>query len=858
MIDQNLHTDSLVAGRYRVIKRIGQGGMGQVFLAQDEQLDRPVAIKQLRHDGDNAKALHRFEREAKFLAKLNHPCIVQVYDYIAEVSGGSLVMEYIDGVDLARKLREEATSLAQRLQWLYQIMAGLACAHAAGILHRDLKPENILVGRNGNAKLTDFGIAREQQQNTELTQAVIGSYAYMSPEQIADEPLDFKSDLFSFGIVAYSVLLEQHPFGATGNTLKLLQSISAAPLNKQALDDSKLPEELCDLLQSLLAKDKSQRPDSSQQVCEKLALISQQHPLSETLEGGAQTAELPPLTLFTRHTGQAVPRRHKHRRHWLTVGATLLIAAVAGIWFSGQGSSPGLIPQAVAVLPPRFNPDGELAEADQRLIGGTLYQAAQQSVVQLPGAEAIPRFEVDSQSGEPFQILTALAAKELIITEAFCNLTWCDISINRLAPASDSQRLQVLASANFRTTVDRYAMLAERVNLHINKLYNHEGEIQLDLPDEAEYRVFAEQYQHYYSAGANPAQLDALEALSSQTRNWADVQILFREIALDLYHDTGDDQALVRLEEFLPAKNRSDTETQLLNQFALARSQNDFAQARHWLERLEQQGLEQTALTELEGLLALSEGNYPVAVENFSYSVQLRPSVHNYFRLSMASWLNGDIESAREHIANAYQLNPQDHKTNRFRGLIALWEGRLDEANQALRQALESERSAIVLNNLAVVLLLQGDYASSQKRLNEALQIAPGDEQTLFNLADAHKLSGDDATANQLYQRVAEQTASASDAYSLRLNAQAQAHTGNHVSAIAVYQKARELDPDSGDTHYTGALVYALAGEQISARLAARAALESGMGQAWFALPWFDGLCDQAQGADCLAIAQAL
>ncbi|WP_020207865.1 serine/threonine-protein kinase [Gilvimarinus chinensis] len=853
MIDPSLHTDSLVADRYRVIKRIGQGGMGQVFLAQDEQLDRPVAIKQLRGDEDNAKALHRFQREAKFLAKLNHPCIVQVYDYVTEENGGSLIMEYIDGVDLARKLREEATSMAQRLQWLYQIMAGLACAHASGILHRDLKPENILVSRNGNAKLTDFGIAREQQQNTELTQAVIGSYAYMSPEQIADEPLDFKSDLFSFGIVAYSVLLEQHPFGATGNTLKLLQNISTGPLNQDALENSKLPDELKSLLQNLLAKDKTARPDSSQQVCEQLAYICQEYPLSETLEGGMETAELPPLTLFTRHTAQALPLPKPRKRHWLTVTATLLIAVAAGVWFTGQGSAPGLIPQAVAVLPPRFSTDGELADSDQRLVGGTLYQAAQQSVVQLPGTEAIPRFEVDSQTGEPFQILTALAAKELIVTDVFCNLTWCDISINRLAPAAQGQRLKVLASANFRTTVDRYAMLAERVHLHINQLYDYKSDVQLDLPDENEYRVFAEQYQQYYSAGANTSQLDALDTLSTKTKAWASVQILYREIALDLYHDTGNDQALTRLEQFLPAKNRTDTEAQLLNQFALARSQKDFAQARHWLERLEQQGLDHSALMELEGLLALSESNYPVAIDNFRQSAQLRPSVHNYFRLSMASWLNGDIEPARDYISRAHQLNPADHKTNRFRGVIALWEGRLDEAHEALSQALESERSAIVLNNLGVVLLLQGDYNGSKKQLQDALKIAPGDEQTLFNLADAHKLNGELKTAQGLYTQVAEQTATFNDAYSLRLNAQALAHLGQYSEAIAAYQQARELDPDSGDTHYTGALVYALAGEKISARLSTQAALKSGMGEAWFALPWFSEVCDEQQ-VDCLAL----
>ncbi|MCP8900646.1 serine/threonine-protein kinase [Gilvimarinus xylanilyticus] len=851
MTDPDLQPQTLVANRYRVVRRIGQGGMGQVFLAQDTQLERDVAIKQLRGDGSNHKQLHRFEREAKFLAKLNHPCIVQVYDYISEADGGSLVMEYIDGVDLARKLREEGTSMAQRLQWLYQIMAGLSCAHNAGILHRDLKPENILIGRNGNAKLTDFGIAREQHQNTELTQAVIGSYAYMSPEQIADEPLDFKSDLFSFGIVAYSILLGCHPFGATGNTLKLLQSISAGSLDEAPLAQSELPDELQELLRSLLAKDKAERPASSQAVCEALATICQEHPLSDTIEDGSETTELPPLTLLTRQSSTMLLPRTQRLRRWLTIAAIAVITLGAGLWFSGANNSSGLIPKAVAVLPPSFDSEGKLADADQRLVGGTLYQAAQQGIVQLPSAEAIPRFEVAAQEGEPLQVLTALAAEEIIVTEAYCDRTWCDINLNRLAPSEDQQRLKVLASATFRTTVDRYAMLAERMYLHIHKLYDYQSETQLQLPDESEYKVFAEQYQDYVTSGAKISQLDTLDQLSPQTKDWASVQILYREVALDLYHDTGNAKALERLEQFLPAANRTDTEAQLTNQFALARNQRNFKQARHWLDRLQSLGVEHTKLTELEGLLALSQGDYPQAVESFRYGVELRPSVHNYFRLSMASWLNGDLAAARDNIAQAHQLNPNDHKTNRFRGVIALWSGDLDDATAALTQALSIERSAIVLNNLGVAHLLQGDYAQAHPLLTEALDIAPNDPQTLFNLADTYQVKGDEAKARELYRQVAELSAGASDAYTLRLHAQALAHLNKPVVAIDAYQNARQLDADSGDTHYTGALVYALAGEEISARLSAKAALEKGMGTAWFSLPWFNNLCDQG-GTDCL------
>ena len=172
---------------YRVHDVIGQGGMGVVYLAEDDRLQRQVAIKCINEHIADEVLTERLRHEAQLLAQLNHPNIVQVYDFIDNQDNLALVMEYVEGRTLRQYLRENLCDQKQKLLFLAQIADGLAAAHNAGIVHRDLKLDNILINRQGLLKLTDFGIAKSQDPNvTNLTQhdAVSGSYSAMSPEQI--------------------------------------------------------------------------------------------------------------------------------------------------------------------------------------------------------------------------------------------------------------------------------------------------------------------------------------------------------------------------------------------------------------------------------------------------------------------------------------------------------------------------------------------------------------------------------------------------------------------------------------------------------------------------------------------------
>ena len=201
--------------RYEIIKSIGEGGMANVYLANDNILDRKVAIKVLRGDlENNEKFIRRFQREAKSVSDLSHPNIVEVYDVGEEEGQHYIVMEYIDGRTLKQLIQKRgALTVAEVVDIMTQLTDGLSAAHEAYIIHRDIKPQNIMILDNGMIKITDFGIAMTLNA-TQLTQtnSVMGSVHYLPPEQASGQTATTKSDIYSAGILMYELLTGTVPF----------------------------------------------------------------------------------------------------------------------------------------------------------------------------------------------------------------------------------------------------------------------------------------------------------------------------------------------------------------------------------------------------------------------------------------------------------------------------------------------------------------------------------------------------------------------------------------------------------------------------------------------------------------------
>lgn len=269
----------VLEGRYRLVEKLGAGGMGEVWRAVDSRLDREVAVKTITQGGDADRQLtERFRREARTAARLAHPHIVTVHDHGEAELGGRLVlflvMELVQGRSMAFRTTEEL-SVAAVVAWGLQICDGLAEAHRIGIVHRDIKPANIMVFGEGelNVKICDFGIARlveDSGPGLTGTGAAIGTPAYMSPEQARGElSIDGRSDLYSLGCLLYELLSGVPPFKGAGWSL-LAQHISQRPEPVSTLRPA-VPDDLDRLILDLLHKDPDRRPSTADEVSRRLS-----------------------------------------------------------------------------------------------------------------------------------------------------------------------------------------------------------------------------------------------------------------------------------------------------------------------------------------------------------------------------------------------------------------------------------------------------------------------------------------------------------------------------------------------------------------------------------------------------------
>jgi serine/threonine protein kinase len=246
-------------GKYEIVEQIGEGGFGVVFKGYDPFLKRHVAIKACTSPDEELR--QRFFREAEISAQLDHPNIVRVFDFGFEQETPYLVQEYLNGEDLDRKIRKRSfLPPAERLLYLMHIARGLQYAHSQGVIHRDVKPANIRILEDGTAKIMDFGVATLEHLDTRLTEAgmTVGTAAYLAPEQIRGEQPDARTDIFSFGVLAYELIAEEPPFGRETISATLFEILNDDP-RPITLPASVCPEALRYLIYCCLEKEPDKR-----------------------------------------------------------------------------------------------------------------------------------------------------------------------------------------------------------------------------------------------------------------------------------------------------------------------------------------------------------------------------------------------------------------------------------------------------------------------------------------------------------------------------------------------------------------------------------------------------------------------
>ncbi len=301
-MNQDLAANTILS-HYRIVSKLGAGGMGEVYLAQDIQLDRKVALKILPADlAANSDRMRRFVQEAKAAAALNHPNIAHIYE-IGEHEGTNFIaMEFVDGQTLRQKIYQERTELRKLLRFLQHAAEGLAKAHGAGIVHRDLKPDNVMITRDGHPKILDFGLAKLlEPRPTEIAEGenpddaatailqqqskpgvIMGTVGYMSPEQAQGKTndIDQRSDIFSFGCILFEAATRHKPFEGD-SIVKSLHSLIYEPAPQIKDLNPSAPAELQRIVRRCLAKDPDERYQSIKEVAIELKELRRE------LESGA-------------------------------------------------------------------------------------------------------------------------------------------------------------------------------------------------------------------------------------------------------------------------------------------------------------------------------------------------------------------------------------------------------------------------------------------------------------------------------------------------------------------------------------------------------------------------------------------
>jgi serine/threonine-protein kinase len=350
--------DSVFDGRYRIIRKLGAGGMANVYLAEDQELGRQVAIKILddRHAADDS-FIERFRREAKNAAGLSHPNIVSIYDRGEAEGTYYIAMEYLSGRSLKELIVGRGpTPIRIAIDYTRQILAALGFAHRHGIVHRDIKPHNVVIDADGRVKVTDFGIARSGASQMTEAGSIIGTAQYLSPEQARGSPVDQRSDVYSVGIVLYEMLTGKVPFTGESPLEIAMKHLSEVPVPPSELRDD-VPEDLDLIALRALAKDPEDRYQTAEEMDADLGRVARGLSVSEetadaatnVLAGagisGAPTiiaprptkvappqppARTPPAAYYGY---EGPPRRSRSLWPWLLV-LLLLVGAGFAAWFA--------------------------------------------------------------------------------------------------------------------------------------------------------------------------------------------------------------------------------------------------------------------------------------------------------------------------------------------------------------------------------------------------------------------------------------------------------------------------------------------------------------------------------------------
>jgi serine/threonine-protein kinase len=854
-------------GPYRIESRLGAGGMGEVFRAWDERLERWVAVKVIRPEAaGHDRARERFRREARAAAGLSHPAIVQIFDILEWEEGDAIVMEWIDGETLSRRIAAGPLPLRDALRLGREVAEGLAAAHAKGLVHRDLKPENVMVTPDGHAKILDFGLAKRWADGEALTRgsAVVGTFRSMSPEQARGLPFDHRSDLFSFGTLLYEALTGRSPFESpsTLDTLTRICSVRPEPL---AEVDPAIPEPVSRLVDHLMEKDPALRPQSTREVA--AALEGMAGLAGATAAGsfvdaatwvdlpgsGLSRPSRPPLPRPSGSAGGSRSYRLVGWREWRWrwIVPVLLVLAGAGALAAFLGRVRPE-PLAVAVTRPRVASGSESEQVG--LLASGLRVALLRTLTSLEGIAPLAPDQVDTVDGPPGEIARATAADEVLTALLSCGADACQISLARISGRDGS----VLWAQSLEAPIDRPDLAAEAVESHLRLGYpDHRvraGFPRLEVAP-ADYAEFLRVRDALREGGDADAALARLAALRGRSSRFLEGYIYEADVLRYRFSANRDPADLRRASDLLgQAREMAPADPRpLFGLFEVALAGQDLDRAERALTDVEELYPGSPELLTQRARLLELRGARDEALSLMRQAARRRPFY--LFRLADMEYRLGEEEAARAHLRELLERVPAHRAGLSLLAQLELLNGSPEKAAELYTRLVRQAPRAEDLVNLGLAYVLLQRYPSAEERFRQAVELDPNNPLYALNLADVVLLRRQPERAAALYRRVlelVEKDPAASHWQLQSTRAQALARLGEHREAVEVIQRVLPLAQNSPQAAYEVSLVYVLVGDRASALVNAERALRLGVEPAWFRFPWFDSLRTSAEFQDLL------